>query len=172
MKCTHCHEKEANTHIKRTINGVTQEMYLCEDCAKREFIVSGGKALYRYDERMQQGIRQRFLVPAGVGQQAAQQRTEQCGDAAGQTADIQNLHDAAPKAEDAGHRKAQLQSGLGTVQRGGGHGAEVPVKKAPKEGEDHQTGPDIRHCHRSTLPSIDFEKWVHCNCMRERGRSF
>ena len=34
MKCTHCHEKEANTHIKRTINGVTQEMYLCEDCAK------------------------------------------------------------------------------------------------------------------------------------------
>ena len=34
MKCTHCHEKEANTHIKRTINGVTQEMYLCEDCAR------------------------------------------------------------------------------------------------------------------------------------------
>ena len=57
-------------------------------------------------------------------------------------------------------------------QRGGGHGAEVPVKKAPKEGEDYQTGPDIRHCHRSTLPSIDFEKWVHCNCMREQGRSF
>ena len=113
-----------------------------------------------------------FILYLYNGQQAAQQRTEQCGDAAGQTADIQNLHDAAPKAEDAGHRKAQLQSGLGTVQRGGGHGAEVPVKKAPKEGEDHQTGPDIRHCHRSTLPSIDFEKWVHCNCMRERGRSF
>ena len=105
-------------------------------------------------------------------QQAAQQRTEQRGDAAGQTADIQNLHDAAPKAEDAGHRKAQLQSGLGTVQRGGGHGAEVPVKKAPKEGEDHQTGPDIRHCHRSTLPSIDFEKWVHCTlCGRRAGHS-
>ena len=94
------------------------------------------------------------------------------GAAAGQTADIQNLHDAAPKAEDAGHRKAQLQSGLGTVQRGGGNGAEVPVKKTPEEGENHQTGPDIRHCHRSTLTSIDFEKWVHCNCMRETGRSF
>ena len=84
---------------------------------------------------------ERFLVAAGVGKQPPQQRTEQRGDAAGQTADIQNLHDAAPKAEDAGHRKAQLQSGLGTVQRGGGHGAEVPVKKAPKE-EDEENEED------------------------------
>lgn len=35
MKCTHCHENEANTHIKRTINGRTQEMYLCPECAKK-----------------------------------------------------------------------------------------------------------------------------------------
>lgn len=34
MKCTHCHEKEANTHYKRIINGVKEEMYLCEDCAR------------------------------------------------------------------------------------------------------------------------------------------
>ena len=46
------------------------------------------------------------------------------------------------------------------------------VKKAPKEGEDYQTGPDIRHCHRSTLPSIDFEKWVHCTlCGSRAGHS-
>ena len=84
----------------------------------------------------------------------------------------QNLHDAAPKAEDAGHGKAQLQSGLGTVQRGGGYGTEISMKKAPEEGEDHQTGPDIRHCHRSTLPSIDFEKWVHCTlCGSRAGHS-
>ena len=69
--------------------------------------------------------------------ETAQQRTKQGGDAAGQAAGVQDLHDAAPKAEDAGHRKAQLQSGLGTVQRGGGNGAEVPVKKTPEEGEDH-----------------------------------
>ena len=34
MKCTHCHEKEANTHIKRNINGKKEEMHLCEDCAR------------------------------------------------------------------------------------------------------------------------------------------
>lgn len=34
MKCTHCHEKEANTHFKRIINGQKEEMYLCEDCAR------------------------------------------------------------------------------------------------------------------------------------------
>jgi protein arginine kinase activator len=34
MKCTHCNEKEANTHYKRIINGVKEEMYLCEDCAR------------------------------------------------------------------------------------------------------------------------------------------
>jgi protein arginine kinase activator len=34
MKCTHCHDREANTHIKRIINGRKEEMYLCEDCAK------------------------------------------------------------------------------------------------------------------------------------------
>lgn len=34
MKCTHCKTKEANTHYKRIINGVKEEMYLCEDCAR------------------------------------------------------------------------------------------------------------------------------------------
>lgn len=34
MKCSHCNEKEANTHFTRIINGEKEEMYLCEDCAK------------------------------------------------------------------------------------------------------------------------------------------
>ncbi len=34
MKCSHCHENEANTHIKRVINGKKEEMYLCSECAK------------------------------------------------------------------------------------------------------------------------------------------
>ena len=34
MKCTHCNSKEANTHYKRVVNGVKEEMYLCEDCAR------------------------------------------------------------------------------------------------------------------------------------------
>ncbi len=34
MKCTHCNEREANTHIKRIINGRKEEMHLCEECAK------------------------------------------------------------------------------------------------------------------------------------------
>lgn len=34
MKCTHCHEREANTHIKRIINGKREEMHLCEECVR------------------------------------------------------------------------------------------------------------------------------------------
>lgn len=34
MKCSHCHENDANTHVKRIINGKKEEMYLCEKCAK------------------------------------------------------------------------------------------------------------------------------------------
>lgn len=34
MKCTHCQKREANTHIRRIINGKKEEMYLCEECAK------------------------------------------------------------------------------------------------------------------------------------------
>ena len=34
MKCTHCNEREANTHIKRIINGKREEMHLCEECAR------------------------------------------------------------------------------------------------------------------------------------------
>lgn len=33
MKCTHCNKNEANTHIKRIINGHKEEMYLCSECA-------------------------------------------------------------------------------------------------------------------------------------------
>lgn len=34
MKCSHCNNNEANTHIRKTVNGKTQEMYLCSECAK------------------------------------------------------------------------------------------------------------------------------------------
>lgn len=40
----------------KPIADITQE--LCEDCSQREYVVSYGKALYLYDERMQQVIRQ------------------------------------------------------------------------------------------------------------------
>ncbi|MBR3149300.1 MAG: UvrB/UvrC motif-containing protein [Eubacterium sp.] len=34
MKCTHCNQREANTHIKRIINGKREEMHLCSECAE------------------------------------------------------------------------------------------------------------------------------------------
>lgn len=34
MKCSHCHENDANTHIKRVINGRKEEHYLCDKCAR------------------------------------------------------------------------------------------------------------------------------------------
>ena len=34
MKCTHCHNNEANTHITKVINGKREEMHLCAECAK------------------------------------------------------------------------------------------------------------------------------------------
>ena len=35
MKCTHCHNNEANTHITRIINGKREEMHLCSECAEK-----------------------------------------------------------------------------------------------------------------------------------------
>lgn len=34
MKCSHCNNREANTHFKRIINGRKEEMFLCEECAR------------------------------------------------------------------------------------------------------------------------------------------
>ncbi len=33
MKCTHCNEREATTHIRKNINGTKTEMHLCSECA-------------------------------------------------------------------------------------------------------------------------------------------
>lgn len=33
MKCQHCNEREATTHIKKNINGHREEMHLCSECA-------------------------------------------------------------------------------------------------------------------------------------------
>lgn len=33
MKCEHCNEREATTHIKKNINGNKTEMHLCSECA-------------------------------------------------------------------------------------------------------------------------------------------
>ncbi|KLU61498.1 hypothetical protein CEB3_c21780 [Peptococcaceae bacterium CEB3] len=35
MLCQNCHEREANVHIAKTVNGQTQNLYLCEQCAKK-----------------------------------------------------------------------------------------------------------------------------------------
>ncbi|MBQ7202588.1 MAG: UvrB/UvrC motif-containing protein [Eubacterium sp.] len=40
MKCTHCNERQANTHIKRIINGKREEMHLCSECAKELGVMS------------------------------------------------------------------------------------------------------------------------------------
>ncbi|MBR2133839.1 MAG: UvrB/UvrC motif-containing protein [Eubacterium sp.] len=34
MKCQHCNQNEATTHIKRNINGQKEEMHLCQECAQ------------------------------------------------------------------------------------------------------------------------------------------
>jgi protein arginine kinase activator len=33
MRCQHCNEREATTHIKKNINGHREEMHLCSECA-------------------------------------------------------------------------------------------------------------------------------------------
>ncbi|WP_373166704.1 UvrB/UvrC motif-containing protein [Agathobaculum sp. Marseille-P7918] len=38
MKCEKCGKNEATMYYKETVNGVTREMHLCEDCAKKENI--------------------------------------------------------------------------------------------------------------------------------------
>ena len=66
----------------KPVDDLTQE--LCEDCAKREFIVSGGKALYRYDERMQQVIRQfKYEGCFEIGDFFAERMAQAFGDSKG-----------------------------------------------------------------------------------------
>ncbi len=36
MICQHCHKQPATTHIKRTVNGNTTEMYVCAECASKQ----------------------------------------------------------------------------------------------------------------------------------------
>jgi protein arginine kinase activator len=36
MKCQNCNAREANVHVTKIINGVKNEMHLCEDCAKQK----------------------------------------------------------------------------------------------------------------------------------------
>lgn len=35
MLCQNCQQREANVHIAKIINGQTQELHLCEQCAKK-----------------------------------------------------------------------------------------------------------------------------------------
>lgn len=35
MFCQNCHEREANVHVSKMINGQLKELYLCEQCAKK-----------------------------------------------------------------------------------------------------------------------------------------
>lgn len=35
MRCSHCNKNEANTHIRRIVNGHKEEMYLCDECARK-----------------------------------------------------------------------------------------------------------------------------------------
>lgn len=34
MKCSHCNQREATTHIRKIINGKKEEMHLCQECAE------------------------------------------------------------------------------------------------------------------------------------------
>jgi protein arginine kinase activator len=36
MKCQNCNANEANVHVTKIINGVKNEMHLCEECAKHK----------------------------------------------------------------------------------------------------------------------------------------
>ncbi len=40
MKCGKCGQNEANYYYRETVNGVTHEVRLCEDCAKEEGLQS------------------------------------------------------------------------------------------------------------------------------------
>ncbi|MGN1206041.1 MAG: ComF family protein [Eubacterium sp.] len=63
----------------KPLDDLTQE--LCEDCGRREYVVSSGKALYRYDERMQQVIRQfKYEGCFTIGNYFAERMAQEFGD--------------------------------------------------------------------------------------------
>ncbi len=44
MKCGKCGKNEATMHYKETINGVTKEIHLCQECAESENLAFGNMA--------------------------------------------------------------------------------------------------------------------------------
>lgn len=56
MLCENCKKNTATTHIKRTINGNTQEYHLCSECAKALGMTNRFRQLYEL--RSWQPVRQ------------------------------------------------------------------------------------------------------------------
>ncbi len=64
MLCTNCGKKEASVHLKQMVNGKTEEMYLCSDCAQAmgAFPAIGGGLFSSL-----LGLPQGFSAPLGRG---------------------------------------------------------------------------------------------------------
>ena len=83
-----------------------------------------------------------LLVAAGFGQQPPQQGAEQGGQCAGRAAAVQQLHHAAPKAQNPGHGKAQFDGSGRSFQGSGRDGIHPSCCKTAYQRRCHHYRPD------------------------------
>ena len=88
-----------------------------------------------------------FAVAAGVGQDAAQQRTKQTGKLFAEAAAVHQRHNAAPQADGPCHGKAQLYRGLRAGQGGGRDGGQLSCGTAEQQRKGKKTCQKVRHRH-------------------------
>ena len=75
MLCQNCKAKQANTHIKRTINGETQEFDLCSECAAKMGFSNSFESLFDVGSMMS-GF---FGVPSMSKALAREEKCPFCG---------------------------------------------------------------------------------------------
>lgn len=81
MLCQFCNQRDANVHITKVVNGVKQELHLCEDCAKKKQELNIGSTLNLGPTLSFQNIMDGFVEMMGspVQHQLQEDRCKTCG---------------------------------------------------------------------------------------------
>ena len=98
--------------------------------------------------------RQGLRVPAGLWQQAAENRPEQAAETVGEAAGVHHRHNTAPKAQDPRHGQAQLHRRAGSLQGGVPHRRDGAVEPAVDHRNRHHPRPHPGHRHTLHAPPL------------------
>ena len=121
MLCQNCHQREANVHVVKNINGQTTQLHLCDQCAQKT---------QEINVVFHQGIMPDFLQALfGFSPQPAAQRQEEACPNCGMT--FSQITQAGKLGCSACYEKfgPQLEPLLRRIHGGGQHVGKVPARQ-------------------------------------------